>query len=636
MTETPVTGVRAPEPHSDPEFDTVWDQAWAAVTAAGNPEGLDPDAARQTLAEVMAQHAGRSFAPSPAVVAAIPPDLGPRTLVIPRPSGDPLWWDDPDQAEFTDHFILTRRALGAAMPGGLLITGPSGCVAGDTIVHVNRGGKGTKYRIDQLVARETHTFHGRGERLWNYNIPTRIARADGGVIKLGYLASAWCSGDKETFTLRTRGGRYIRATAQHPFLTPDGWTTLGDLRPGMTVMVNAGRGRSTHKPKPTYRLRTTLYHPNQAHASGRPNDEFRVPEHRLVLEAEMNDLGLDTYLSMLRTDPIRSRRLRFLSHANQVHHVDGNPRNNDIENLVEMSEVEHHRLHAREGHGNHVLWQVGADVVESVERFGVEPTYDLQTEDDPHNFIANGFVVHNSGKTEGVVHAVERVNKAHGLSLRLFRMDCATVTDPQKWFGRREVDKDGTRYEKSDFILAVERGDVVLLDELTRLHPSIHNGVMSLLDGSNSVHLSDLNVTVARHPETVFIATANIGVQYGGTHRLDAAMRERFPYSIERPFPPADVEPAILASRSGCDMDGASRLVKVAVESRRLHASGDLRTPVSTRTLVYAALLVAAGMTEKEALEFTAVPIYDSDANGIAGAESERAKFRVAIKGKLG
>lgn len=234
------------------------------------------------------------------------------------------------------------------------------------------------------------------------------------------------------------------------------------------------------------------------------------------------------------------------------------------------------------------------------------------------------------------MHAVERVNKAHGLALRLFRMDCATVTDPQKWFGRREVDKAGTRYEKSDFILAVERGDVVLLDELTRLHPTIHNGVMSLLDGSNSVHLSDLNVTVQRHPETVFIATANIGVQYSGTHRLDAAMRERFPYSVERGFPPADVEPAILASRSGCDMDGATRLVTVAVESRRLHASGDLRTPVSTRTLVYAALLVAAGMTEREALSFTAEQMYDPDANGIAGAESERAKFRAMCKGKLG
>ena len=364
----PVTTTAAPPPGSDEEFDAVWAKAWEAVEAQGNPEGLDPDAARQTLAAVLAKHAGKTYAPVPdTALRALPGPHQQRTLVIPRPTEEPVWWDDPDQAAFLDHYILVRRALGPAFAGGLLITGPSG-----------------------------------------------------------------------------------------------------------------------------------------------------------------------------------------------------------------------------------------------------------------------------AGKSESVQHSIDRVNKAHGLDLRLFRMDCATVTDPQKWFGRREVDASGTRYEKSDFILAVERGDVVQLDEVNRLHPTLHNGIMSLFDGSGAVHLSDLNVTVTRHPETVFIATANQGVQYGATHRMDAAMRERFPYTIERPFPPADVEPRILTSRTGCDLDGATNLVKVAAESRRQYAAGDLRSPVSTRTLVFAAYLVASGMTEKEALNLTAKPMFDPDANGIAGAESDRAKFAALVKGKLG
>ncbi len=240
-----------------------------------------------------------------------------------------------------------------------------------------------------------------------------------------------------------------------------------------------------------------------------------------------------------------------------------------------------------------------------------------------------------SGKSESVPHAIARINAAHGLSLRLFRMDCATVTDPQKWFGRREVGPEGTRYEKSDFVLAVERGDVVQLDEVNRLHPTLHNGIMSLFDGSNAVHLSDLNVTVTRHPETVFVATANQGVQYGATHRMDAAMRERFPYTIERPFPPAEAEARILSTRTGVDEDGAAQLVKVAAKSRAMFEAGDLRSPVSTRTLVFAAYLVASGMTEKEALSLTGLPMYDGDANGVAGAESDRMKFAACMKGAL-
>lgn len=363
---TPVTAA-APAPGADAEFDAVWEQAWRAVTEAGNPEGLDPEQARSVLADRLARFAGRTYTAGPAPAAEPEPPRGERTLVIPRPTGEPVWWDDPEQAAFLDHYILTRRALGPALAGGLLITGPSG-----------------------------------------------------------------------------------------------------------------------------------------------------------------------------------------------------------------------------------------------------------------------------SGKTESVAHAVERVNAKHGLALRLFRMDCATVTDPQKWFGRREVDEKGTRYEKSDFVLAVERGDVVQLDEVNRLHPTLHNGIMSLFDGSNAVHLSDLNVTVTRHPETVFVATANQGAQYGATHRMDAAMRERFPYTIERPFPPEDAEADVLVSRTGVDRDGAANLVRVGAKSRAMHAAGDLRMPVSTRTLVYAAYLVAAGMTEREALGFTAEGMYDPGADGVAGAESDRMKFRALVKGVLG
>ncbi|MBX3443194.1 MAG: DNA polymerase III subunit alpha [Planctomyces sp.] len=40
------------------------------------------------------------------------------------------------------------------------------------------------------------------------------------------------NGDRPTFTLRTRLGRRITATDNHPFRTFDGWTNLGDLQPG--------------------------------------------------------------------------------------------------------------------------------------------------------------------------------------------------------------------------------------------------------------------------------------------------------------------------------------------------------------------------------------------------------------------
>jgi replicative DNA helicase len=46
-------------------------------------------------------------------------------------------------------------------------------------------------------------------------------------------------GVKRVYRVRTRGGREVRTTASHPFLTPSGWTPLADLAPGQFVGVPA-------------------------------------------------------------------------------------------------------------------------------------------------------------------------------------------------------------------------------------------------------------------------------------------------------------------------------------------------------------------------------------------------------------
>jgi|GEM_PF-2507083 len=49
------------------------------------------------------------------------------------------------------------------------------------------------------------------------------------------VQEAWCSGTQPTFKLRTRFGREIVATENHPFLTAIGWKPLSELRLGLQV-----------------------------------------------------------------------------------------------------------------------------------------------------------------------------------------------------------------------------------------------------------------------------------------------------------------------------------------------------------------------------------------------------------------
>ena len=51
------------------------------------------------------------------------------------------------------------------------------------------------------------------------------------------MTEAWSTGVKPVFKITTASGRRVRATANHPFLTIDGWRQVGDLAPGDRIAV---------------------------------------------------------------------------------------------------------------------------------------------------------------------------------------------------------------------------------------------------------------------------------------------------------------------------------------------------------------------------------------------------------------
>jgi ribosomal protein L40E len=83
----------------------------------------------------------------------------------------------------------------------------------------------------------------------------------------------------------------------------------------------------------------------------------------------------------------------------EVHHKDRNPWNNAKANLQTLCSPCHHDLHAKEdSFGNPFTHKyLSYDQIVSIEFVGIERVFDLQMEAPNHNFIANGFVSHNSG-----------------------------------------------------------------------------------------------------------------------------------------------------------------------------------------------------------------------------------------------
>ncbi|MFO0927007.1 MAG: DnaB-like helicase C-terminal domain-containing protein [Gemmataceae bacterium] len=97
----------------------------------------------------------------------------------------------------------------------------SGCLAGDTLVTLANSGR--RVPIRELVGRQ-------GVSVWS--LDERSLR-----LRPAQVSRACCTGVKPVYRLRTRLGRCIRATANHPFRAYQGWRRLDELAVGDYVAV---------------------------------------------------------------------------------------------------------------------------------------------------------------------------------------------------------------------------------------------------------------------------------------------------------------------------------------------------------------------------------------------------------------
>jgi replicative DNA helicase len=98
----------------------------------------------------------------------------------------------------------------------------SGCLTADA--RVLRADTGAEVTIGELAAS--------GERdipVWSLDTDLRMVPAT--------MTHAFPTGVKEVFDLRLASGRQVMASANHPFLTVDGWLRLDELSPGSRIAV---------------------------------------------------------------------------------------------------------------------------------------------------------------------------------------------------------------------------------------------------------------------------------------------------------------------------------------------------------------------------------------------------------------
>jgi hypothetical protein len=195
-----------------------------------------------------------------------------------------------------------------------------------------------------------------------------------------------------------------------------------------------------------------------------------------------------------------------------------------------------------------------------------------------------------NGKTMGVTQACAE-NKRE-----LIRVNITIETDEDDLLGGYRLKDGQTVWQNGPVIEAMERGAVLLLDEIDLASNKIMC-LQPILEGSG-IFVKKINRFVKPANGFNVVATANTKGQgsddgkFIGTNVLNEAFLERFPITFEQSYPKPSVEEKILVSTykqaSGkSDQDFCKKLVTWADVIRKTYFDGGVDEIISTRRLVH-------------------------------------------------
>lgn len=337
--------------------------------------------------------------------------------------------------------------------GRAILADTMGCLSGDSIVCVNRGGNARKYTLQDMYIR----FNGMSSKKnhnWKNPSYIRSYNENTKLFELNKVKKVLYKGEKNTITLNLKAGnkKYsINLTSDHEVMTANGWKEAGKLSIDKDrVLVNGVnktfcklcldntrhikykyskffgecrqcmyrflRKNNNNKnnesvDKDGYILVSGLYfHPR----SIKKNNHNGIRKHNLVMEAKLNNYSYNNWISVIKNNKIPSNAKFIDSKKYCVHHINGIKNDNRLSNLKMLTHSEHSRIEGLKykfTHFKKTFCPQEAKIV-SIIKNKKEPVYDIIMSDPHRNFIANGVVVHNCGKSiQALSYAVHTKQK---------------------------------------------------------------------------------------------------------------------------------------------------------------------------------------------------------------------------------
>ena len=210
-----------------------------------------------------------------------------------------------------------------------------------------------------------------------------------------------------------------------------------------------------------------------------------------------------------------------------------------------------------------------------------------------------------NGKTLAVTQACAVAKR------EMIRVNITIETDEDDLLGGYRLRDGQTVWQNGPVLEAMERGAILLLDEIDLASNKIMC-LQPILEGSG-IYVKKINRYVKPKFGFNVIATANTKGQgsedgkFIGTNILNEAFLERFPVTFEQEYPTAKTEEKIVATKltsaGKSDVKFAKNLVTWADVIRRTYKDGGVDEIISTRRLVHIAEAYAIFKNKMKAIQ---------------------------------
>ena len=175
--------------------------------------------------------------------------------------------------------------------------------------------------------------------------------------------------------------------------------------------------------------------------------------------------------------------------------------------------------------------------------------------------------------------------------------------------GRFLLEGDETVWHDGPLTTAVRSGAICYLDEVVEARKDTVVIIHPLTDDRRRLPIEKRGTVIEAPPEFMLVVSYNPGYQ-SILKDLKQSTRQRF-IAMEFDYPNAEAETLIVAKEGGIDEATAKDLVTIGQKVRNLRGHG-LEEGVSTRLLIYAAQMIAKGISPINAAEVAIVsPITD-------------------------